>query len=209
METKEKLDTVYTMGEDFYLDWNEDNYIEETVINKFERVKKEIEGKTFYSLTITKIPTRTDYHLFSLENLQQVSRKLTNGLTSFGRITNRQFWSKYFNGGVRKVTVDIKDKNEFPSFTLSYILYSDFDNLDVRIMKNLNIRIKSIDPTLSFKLDHLGKYSHKLITDNLIKFKEIEFSTEMIHKLGVETIEEINQLQFQRPRFLGRLFKTI
>ena len=59
------------------------------------------EGKNIYYLKITKTPSRINYHTFDFEKLNDISRKLVNGMTSLGSIPNRKFWNKYFQGGVR------------------------------------------------------------------------------------------------------------
>lgn len=208
MRTEQELQTNYSISENHTDDFDARQHLEDLVIQKFEKVKPDVEGKHFYSLNITKTPTRIDYHLFSFDRLQEISRKLTNGVTSLGSVTNRMFWNKYFIGGVRTISVNQNEINEYPSFTLDYLVYSDFDNLDVRIIKNLSIRLKSIDPTLTFRLEYIGKYSPSLVTNHIPKNSNYEFDLPTIYKLGKETVEHIYDNQYQRPRFFGKLFKS-
>jgi hypothetical protein len=180
----------------------------EMVCTKIEKLGKDLNLKHFYSINITKIPTRTDYHLFSFEKLSEIPRKLINGQNTLGSLTNRQFWSKFFLGGFRLVEVKTGDSiEEFPSFTIKIIVFSEFDNLDIKILKNLSIRLKNIDSTLSLDFQYLGKYDKSVISNEIPDFINTEYPEEIIKKLGQKTINQIIDLEYQTPKYFGRLFK--
>lgn len=207
METTEIIKEIYTSGIYLHTDFVI-RPLDEVVSDKFEIIKNDLVGKHFYSLKITKNLTRTNYHLFRFEQLQESSRKLTNGLTTLGTIPNRKFWNKYIIGGVRTISITDNNPNEYPSFTLNYLVYSDIDNLDVRIKSQLLTRIRMIDPNLEVSFSYVGKYGETTISNNLDYSTDVDFSSPNLLKLNENTIEDIYNNQFQRPRFFGKLFKT-
>jgi hypothetical protein len=170
METTETLNQIYTSGNYLHTDFVI-RPLDEVVSDKFEIIKNDLEGKHFYSLKITKNLTRTNYHLFRFEQLQESSRRLTNGLTSLGTIPNRKFWNKYIIGGVRTISITDNNTNVYPSFTLNYLVYSDIDNLDVKIKSQLLTRIRMIDPSLEVSFCYIGKYDDTTISNNLLMFR--------------------------------------
>lgn len=206
METTETLKHIYTSGNYLKNDF-EIRPLDKVVSDKCELIKNDLVGKHFYSLKITKNLTRTNYHLFRFEQLQEISRKLTNGLTSLGTIPNRKFWNKYIIGGVRTISITDNNHNEYPSFILNYLVYSDIDNLDVRIKSQLFTRIRLIDPSLEVSFNYIGKYDETTISKNLDYSTDVDFSSPDFIKLDENTIEDIYNNQFQRPRFFGKLFK--
>ena len=206
METIETFKQIYTSENYIHTDFVI-RPLYEVVSNKFELIKKDLLGKHFYSLKITKNTTRTNYHLFRFEQLQEISRKLTNGLTTLGTIPNRKFWNKYIIGGVRTISITDNNVNVYPSFTLNYLIYSDIDNLDVRIKSQLLTRIRMIDPTLEVSFSYIGTYYDTLISDHLDFSTHVDFLSPILLKLNENTIEDIYNNQYQRPRFFGKLFK--
>jgi len=181
--------------------------LEEIVIERFEKINNVLKGKHFYSLKITKKPSRINYHTFEFEKLHEISRKLVNGMSSLGTIPNRKFWNKYFEGGVRTISISQDDSNEFPSFHLNYLIYSDYDNLDVRILSQLSTRIRMIDPTLITKLEYLGSYDISIIKTQLDYKTNFDFDSFPVEKLGKENFGLMFFNTLQRPRFLGSMFK--
>lgn len=208
METTETIQQYYSLGEDFLEDFGSPQNLKDLVRDRFQKLP-DLKGKHFYSLNISKCPTRTNYHQFSFEKLQDTSRKLTNGLSTLGSIPNRKFWNKYFIGGVRTISIQQNDNNEYPSFSLNYILYSEFDNLDVRVKKHLYNRIKMIDSSVECFFEYLGTFSDSIFDEHLRFSTEVDFSSPILVKLGENTVQDIFNNQFQRPRFFGRLFKSI
>ena len=206
METTETFNQYYSLGDETYSDFIH-RPLEEIVNERFERIGNDLVGKHFYSLNVTKIPTRINYHQFTFEKLQEISRKLTNGLSTIGSIPNRKFWNRYFIGGVRTISVIQHENNEYPSFTLNYIIYSEIDNLDIRIKSQLFSRIKMIDPTLVSSFSYIGRFGESTIKDHLDYSTNIDLSTQNLMKLGENTIDDIYNNKFQRPRFFGKLFK--
>lgn len=206
METTEIIKEIYTSGNyqqtDFVI-----RPLNEVVSDKFEIIKNDLEGKHFYSLKITKHTTRVNYHIFKFEQLQEISRKLTNGLTTLGTIPNRKFWNKYIIGGVRTISITDNNVNVYPSFTLNYLIYSDVDNLDVRIKSQLLTRIRMIDPSLEVSFSYIGTFNELTISDNLDYSTHVDFSSPTLLKFNENTIEDIYNNQYQRPRFFGKLFK--
>lgn len=189
--------------------YDSNQIIGDMVCTKIEKLGKDLNLKHFYSIIITKIPTRTDYHLFSFDKLSEISRKLINGQNTLGSITNRQFWSNFFLGGFRVIDVKTRESiDEFPTFTIKMIVFSEFDNLDVKISKNLSIRLRNIDPTLNLNLDYLGEYDRKTMLEEIPNFVPINCSEGIRKKLGEKTINQIFDLEFQTPRYFGRLFKS-
>ncbi len=208
METLEKIEVYYSLGnENTDYDLVDKNHIRDLIIDRFEKQKSTIEGKYLYSLTLQILPTRENYHTFSMEKLQDISRKLTNGMSSFGGITSRKMFNDNFLGGVRTISVVDDGFNDYPTFSLNYLVYSHIDNLDIRLLKPLTFRIKMIDPKITFSINYIGKYTPELLSSNIDYRTDVDFNNPVLKKLGEQTIDEIFNNQFQRPRFLGGLYK--
>ena len=178
------------------------------ITDKLETKSPWVNDKFFYKLIIKKTPSRTDYHSFSFDNFREISRKMVNGLASIGRVTNRDFWKKYFVGGVKTVSIYQEDGENYPVFNLNYLIYSKYDNLDVQIKSVLIARIKMIDPTLSVSFEYLGNYEKALILDHLEASTNVNYNSIGILKLGENNLTKILNNNFQRPCFLGELYKS-
>ena len=208
METLEKIEVYYSLGnENTDYDLIDKNHIRDLIIDRFEKQKSKIEGKYLYSLNLQLTLTRENYDTFSMEKLQSISRKLTNGMSSFGGVTYRQLFNNNFLGGVRTISVVDEEFNEYPTFSLNYLVYSNIDNLDIRLLKPLTFRIKMIDPKITFSINYIGKYTPELLSSNIDYRTEVNYTSPVLKKLGEETIDEIFNNQFQRPRFIGGLYK--
>ena len=178
------------------------------ITDKLETKSPWVNDKFFYKLIIKKTPSRTDYHSFSFDNFREISRKMVNGLASIGRVTNRDFWKKYFVGGVKTVSIYQEDGENYPVFNLNYLIYSKYDNLDVQIKSVLIARIKMIDPTLSVSFEYLGNYEKTLILEHLEVSTDVHYNSIGILKLGENNLTKILNNNFQRPCFLGELYKS-
>ena len=208
METLEKIEVYYSLGnESTDYDLIDKNHIRDLIVDRFEKQKSKIEGKYLYSLNLQLTLTRENYDTFSMEKLQSISRKLTNGMSSFGGVTYRQLFNNNFLGGVRTISVVDEEFNEYPTFSLNYLVYSNIDNLDIRLLKPLTFRIKMIDPKITFSINYIGKYTPELLSSNIDYRTEVDYNNPVLKKLGEETIDEIFNNQFQRPRFIGGLYK--
>jgi len=208
METLDKIHVYYSLGnENTDYDLIDKNHIRNLIVDRFEKQKSKIEGKYLYSLNLQLTLTRENYDTFSMEKLQSISRKLTNGMSSFGGVTYRQLFNNNFLGGVRTISVVDEEFNEYPTFSLNYLVYSHIDNLDIRLLKPLTFRIKMIDPKITFSINYIGKYTPELLSSNIDYRTEVDYNNPVLKKLGEETIDEIFNNQFQRPRFIGQLYK--
>ena len=208
METLEKIEVYYSLGnENTDYDLIDKNHIRDLIVDRFEKQKSKIEGKYLYSLNLQLTLTRENYDTFSMEKLQSISRKLTNGMSSFGGVTYRQLFNNNFLGGVRTISVVDEEFNEYPTFSLNYLVYSNIDNLDIRLLKPLTFRIKMIDPKITFSINYIGKYTPELLSSNIDYRTDVDYNSPVLKKLGEETIDEIFNNQFQRPRFMGQLYK--
>ena len=208
METLEKIEVYYSLGnENTDYDLIDKNHIRDLIVDRFEKQKSKIEGKYLYSLNLQLTLTRENYDTFSMEKLQSISRKLTNGMSSFGGVTYRQLFNNNFLGGVRTISVVDEEFNEYPTFSLNYLVYSNIDNLDIRLLKPLTFRIKMIDPKITFSINYIGKYTPELLSSNIDYRTEVNYNSPVLKKLGEETIDEIFNNQLQRPRFMGQLYK--
>lgn len=208
METLEKLEVYYSLGNEITeYDLVNKNHISDLIVDRFEKQKSTIEGKYLYSITLQILPTRENYHSFSMEKLQDISRKLTNGMISLGSISNRKFWNDNFIGGVRTISVVDDGFNDYPLFSLNYLVYSEIDNQDIRLLKQLTFRIKMIDPKINFSIKYIGKYTPELLISNIDYKTEVNYNSPVLKKFGETTIEDIFNNQFQRPRFFGSLYK--
>jgi len=208
METLDKIHVYYSLGnENTDYDLIDKNHIRNLIVDRFEKQKSKIEGKYLYSLNLQLTLTRENYDTFSMEKLQSISRKLTNGMSSFGGVTYRQLFNNNFLGGVRTISVVDEEFNEYPTFSLNYLVYSHIDNLDIRLLKPLTFRIKMIDPKITFSINYIGKYTPELLSSNIDYRTEVDYNSPVLKKLGEETIDEIFNNQFQRPRFMGQLYK--
>ena len=208
METLDKIHVYYSLGnENTDYDLIDKNHIRDLIVDRFEKQKYKIEGKYLYSLNLQLTLTRENYDTFSMEKLQSISRKLTNGMSSFGGVTYRQLFNNNFLGGVRTISVVEEEFNEYPTFSLNYLVYSHIDNLDIRLLKPLTFRIKMIDPKITFSINYIGKYTPELLSSNIDYRTDVDYNSPVLKKLGEETIDEIFNNQFQRPRFIGGLYK--
>lgn len=178
------------------------------ITDKLETKSPWINDKFFYKLIIKKTPSRIDYHSFSFDNFREISRKMVNGLGSIGRVTNRGFWKKYFVGGLKTMSIYQENEESYPVFNQNYLLYSKYDNLDVQIKSILIARIKMIDPTLSISFEYLGNYEKTLILEHLEVSTNVHYNSIGILKLGEYNIDKILKNNFQRPCFLGELYKN-
>lgn len=177
------------------------------ITDKLETKSPWINDKFFYKLIIKKTPSRTDYHSFSFDNFKEISRKVINGLASIGRVSNRSFWKKYFVGGLKTMSIYQENEESYPVFNQNYLLYSKYDNLDVQIKSILIARIKMIDPTLSISFEYLGNYQKPLIFEHLELSTKVHYNSVALLKLGEHNITKILKNNFQRPCFLGELYK--
>ena len=208
METLEKIEVYYSLGnENTDYDLVDKNHIRDLIIDRFEKQKSTIEGKYLYSLKLELKITRLNYQMFSMEKLQDISRKLTNGMSSFGGVSYRKLFNDNFLGGVRTISVVDDEFNDYPTFSLNYLVYSHIDNLDIRLLKPLTFRIKMIDPKITFSINYIGKYTPELLSSNIDYRTDVDFNNPVLKKLGEQTIDEIFNNQFQRPRFIGGLYK--
>lgn len=206
MNTILQNESPYYLNSDF--DFSDDarqNLIQITE-ERFNKMGDEVNKYFFYILKVTYTPSRINYHKFNFEKIQDISRKFSNGMIGFGGTTNRKFFKKYFIGGVRTLSINQELDNEFPSFSLNYLLFSDEDNLDVKLINQLKIRLKLIDTSLVTTINYLGKYKNIDLTQVIDSKTDLNDFNQTIKKLGTDTINEIYNNQFQRPRFLGKLF---
>jgi len=208
METLENIKQYYSLGKDFEDDFFAREHLSDQIQDRLEKSEKELNSYYFYSLKITKIPTRINYHHFNFEKLQDISRKLTNGMTTFGTIPNRVFFKKYFLGGVRTISINQEINNDYPSFNLNYLVFSNLDNLDVRITNQLITRLRMIDPSLEMSMTFIGSFDKVQISKDLDYSTNVDFSSDILKKLGESNLHDIFNNQFQRPRYFGKLFKT-
>ena len=81
------------------------SYINEIIDDKLSKIGQDLTQYHYYTITIDKHITRTNYHSFDMEKVQDISRKFTNGLSTLGSVTNRHFFSNNFVGGVRTTSI--------------------------------------------------------------------------------------------------------
>lgn len=203
----ETIQQNYSFGTEFIDDFGAKQNLLEITGDRIIKLQNELNDNSFYSLQITYTPSRLNYHKFNFEKLQEISRKLINGMTSYGGVPNRKFFKKYFQGGIRTISIYQETQNEYPSFTLNYLIFSEQDNLDVRIKNQIIIRLRMIDPTLEVSFTYIGKYNDINLEKDLTFSTEIDFNSGQIQKLGHKNIDDIYNNQFQRPRFFGKLFR--
>ncbi len=127
-------------------------------------------------------------------------------MTSYGGVPNRKFFKKYFQGGIKTISVNQESQYDYPSFSLNFIVFSEIDNLDIRVKNQLLVRLRLIDPSLEVLFNYLGKYDDLNLKNDLYFSTEIDFNSEKILKLGSRNLDDIYNNQFQRPRFFGKLF---
>ena len=196
----------YSIGTEFIDDFGARQNLLEITGDRIIKLQNELNDYSFYSLKITHTPSRLNYHKFSFEKLQEISRKFINGMTSYGGVPNRKFFKKYFQGGIRTISVNQDLENDYPSFSLNYLIFSEIDNLDVRIKNQIIIRLRLIDPTLEVSFTYIGKYIDLNLEKDLNFSTNIDFNSEQVQKLGGKNMDDIYNNQFQRPRFFGKLF---
>jgi hypothetical protein len=208
METLEITPVIYSLGSEYTdNDFVDTNHIKNIVMDRVLKQKSTLEGQYLYSLTLSITPTRTDYHIFTMEKLQEVSRKLTNGMMTLGMVSNRRFWNEHHTCGVRTTSICDDGMNDYPTFSLNYVLCGREDNNDVKLLKQMTLRIRMIDPRLTFRFQYLGQFTPDLFGASLNYQTDVDYNNPVLKKLGDKTIDEIYHNQFQRPRFLGGLYK--
>lgn len=183
-------------------------YINEVIDDKLSKIGQDLTQYHYYTITIDKYITRTNYHSFDLEKVQDISRKFTNGLSTLGLVTNRHFFSNHFVGGVRTTSIHQSSPEEYPVVSLNYCLFSKDDNLDIRIKSQLNTRIKMIDHTLVPRIEYHGKYTQSNVIGTIPNLTNVDYSSEPLKKLNNRTIQQIFDNNFQRPRYFGILYKV-
>jgi len=184
------------------------SYINEVIDDKLSKIGQDLTKYYYYTITIDKHITRTNYHSFDLDMVQEISRKFTNGLSTLGSVTNRNFFSNLFVGGLRTTSIHQSSLDDFPVVSLNYGLLSKNDNLDVRIISQLNMRVKIIDHTLIPRIEYHGKFSHGNIMNTIPNLTQVDYSSSPIKKLSNRTIQKIFDNNFQRPRYFGILYKV-
>ena len=130
-------------------------------------------------------------------------------MSSLGMVSNRSFWNQYFFCGVRTTSISDGGVSEYPTFTLNYVLCGREDNLDVKLIKQLTLRIKMIDPRLKFDFQYIGQFTPELFGASINYQTDVDYNNPTLQKLGEKVMDEIFHNQFQRPRFLGGLYKLI
>jgi hypothetical protein len=208
MEILNNTQVYYSLGNE-YTDYDlvDKNHIRDMVVGRFETLQPTIKDKHLYSLKLQLKPSRLDYHQFNIEILQDISRRITNGMSVLGTMSNRMYWSKNFIGGCRSISIVEEVTNDFPVFSLNYILYSYYDNLDITMMKQLVLRVRMINPSVKLTMNYLGRYTPELLSSHIDYRTEVNYDNPVLSKLGEKTIDDIYHNQFQRPRFIGELYK--
>jgi hypothetical protein len=180
----------------------------EVIINRLGTHSNYLDGQYIYSLRINKSLNRQNYHHFSLDHFKKMTRKLTNGQNILGGLSNREFWRNNFIGGVRNIGIT-QIHEEYPIFENRFILFSRCDNLDVRVMKNLKVRIKLIDPSLDVEFHYIGVYSMDSVTQYLNSTINVNYESGMFEKLNSDLKKEIVNSYYQKPKFLGVLSRKV
>lgn len=207
METLENIQTHYYINSVIEEDFGANQNLIDITRKKINRISNNLDSYFFYSLKIQKGVTRKNYHQFTMNDIQDISRKFTNGMTTIGTIPNRVFFKKYFYGGVRTISINQSSIFEFPVYTINFLLFSPSDNLDVRIKNHILMRLKRLDSSIQIDFDFLGKYEDIDLLKHLDTSVNVDFNSEPILKLGEENTRDIFNNQFQRPVFYGTLFK--
>jgi hypothetical protein len=184
------------------------SYINEIIDDKLSKISQDLTIYHYYTITIDKHITRTNYHSFDMEKVQDISRKFTNGLSTLGSVTNRQFFSNHFVGGIKTTSIHQSSPEDYPVISLNYGLFSKDDNLDIRIKSQLTTRIKMIDHTLVPRIEYHGKFSHGNVMATIPNLTQVDYSSVPVKKLHNHTIQQIFDNNFQRPRYFGILYKV-
>jgi hypothetical protein len=183
-------------------------YIHNVIYDKLSKIGQDLTQFHYYTITIDKHITRTNYHSFDMEKVQGISRKFTNGLSTLGSVTNRHFFSNNFVGGVRTTSIHQSSPEDYPVISLNYGLFSKDDNLDIRIQSQLNTRIKMIDHTLIPRIEYHGKFTHDNVMETIPNLTQVDYSSAPVKKLNNRTVQQIFDNNFQRPRYFGILYKV-
>ena len=184
------------------------SYINEVIDDKLSKIGQDLTQYHYYTITIDKQITRTNYHSFDMEKVQDISRKFTNGLSTLGSVTNRQFFSNHFVGGIKTTSIHQSSPEDYPVISLNYGLFSKDDNLDIRIKSQLTTRIKMIDHTLVPRIEYHGKFSHGNVMETIPNLTQVDYMSVPVKKLNNRTIQQIFDNNFQRPRYFGILYKV-
>jgi hypothetical protein len=184
------------------------SYINEVIDDKLSKIGQDLTQYHYYTITIDKQITRTNYHSFDMEKVQDISRKFTNGLSTLGSVTNRQFFSNHFVGGIKTTSIHQSSPEDYPVISLNYGLFSKDDNLDIRIKSQLTTRIKMIDHTLVPRIEYHGKFSRGNVMETIPNLTQVDYSSAPVKKLHNRTIQQIFDNNFQRPRYFGILYKV-
>ncbi len=97
MNTLELTPVEYTLGSVYTdNDFVDTQHISNIIMDRVNKQTTILGGHHIYKLTLSIKPSRVDYHSFSVDELNQVSRRLTNGMSSLGMVSNRSLWNQYF-----------------------------------------------------------------------------------------------------------------
>jgi hypothetical protein len=167
----------------------------------------DLQNKHFYILEITHQPKRETYYRFTLNPLKKVGRELINGLSSISGVSNRKWFKMYVESGLKFYTIKQLDKEDYPIFKLSLLMFSSKDDLDTRMHHQLKFRIRKIHKDLEFKFNYIGKFDKSKIMNQLDVESAFDIESAPFQKFDDELRNEINKIKSDRPTIFGKLYQ--
>lgn len=187
------------MGEDIYqyMHYNKDKFAEKL---------------NTYVLNIQYPINRITYHRFYTKDRVNEIRKFTNGKNSLRGITNRDLFNNNFWGGTKKIILNFEQST--PIICFYFILLSEFDNLDIRLKRPLELRLKLINPNYFLEFDFIPskiveeEFNKLDFNDELLQNFEIitQQYNEIVKLIGESNTKDLIRLVNQKPSKIGGLY---
>jgi hypothetical protein len=165
-----------------------------------------IENYHFYILEITHKPNRETYFRFTLNPLKKAGRDLVNGLSSISGVSNRKWWKMFVEAGIKFYSIKQVDKEDFPTYKLSFLMYSKKDNIDNRMHHQLKYRLMKINKNLEFNFKYIGKYDLDKIIASVDIAVDFDYLSIPIQKLDIGLIMDMNKMKNEKAVIFGRQY---
>lgn len=139
-----------------------------------------------------------------IKSFFKIPRSLTNGTYSIHSLSNRDLWKSNVTGGFRYSNVVIDDTKKEFDLKHVFFLFSDKNNLDVVMRKELDYRLHKINPQSKIHFECIGKWTSEKV--NLIDIRSsIDLKSEMYSRLKSVTGSMILKQINQQPIYFGEL----
>jgi hypothetical protein len=155
-------------------------------------------NKTFYCVKIHLQPNFHGGERSNIDSANFAARQIVNGLASINRVSNRAFWNKYFDGGIR-YTSFCYNNSKCPTLCVNLLVFSS--DVEVHKMESqFRHRLRKIAPS-EIEILKIGQY-HETSIEELI---EVFFSRICTDK-ELEGVRDWERLKNQKLVVFGTLY---